>query len=149
MNQKQIEEIQASVNEAIGQARLKVEELLKAIDGALAVGTFVDLGEIRSEAQRALQTLPRGAKLYDPAVVITCQWEGVREYRGGSKDDRRRCAQAFADACNKILGAPALVVEEVHDEHRVRYERRLDDLNDAQVDLIRAALTQRGLFVED
>ena len=157
MDQKQIDEIQASVNEAIQQARRKVEELLTAIDGALAVGTFVDLGETRSEAERALSSLPKKApKLYDPALVLTCQMAGGRSYRGGSKEDRLRFAQVFADACTKIIGGPSVVVREVWDEHWVEYgdsdgddNHPLNDMNDAQRDLFDAALTQKGLIVEE
>ena len=154
MEQKQIDEIQASVNEAIQQARRKVEELLTAIDGALAVGTFVDLGETRREAERALSTLPKKApKLYDPALVITCQMAGGRSYRGGRQEDRRRFAQDFADACTKIMGQP-IGVREVWDEHWVEYgdsdpNHPLNEMDDAQRDLFDAALTHKGLIVEE
>ena len=154
MDQKQIDEIQASVNEAIQQARRKVEALIKAIDAALAIGAFVDLGEVRSEAQQALSTLPKKApKLYDPALVLTCQMAGGRSYRGGSKEDRRRLAQVFADACTKIMGQP-IGVREVWDEHWVEYgdsdpNHPLNEMDDAQRDLFDAALTHKGLIVEE
>ena len=150
MDQKQIGEIQASVNEAIRQARLRVQELVAAIDAALAIGNFVDLRVPRSEAEQALRTLPREApKLYDPALVLTCQQEGGRAYRGGSEEDRRRHAQAFADACNKIIGGQSVVAPQVHDEYWVEYGHLLDDMNDDQWKLFDAALKQNGLIVED
>ena len=154
MDQKQIGEIQASVNEAIRQARLRVQELVAAIDAAFAIGNFVDLRVPRSEAEQALRTLPKKApKLYDPALVITCQMAGGRSYRGGRQEDRRRFAQDFADACTKIMGQP-IGVREVWDEHWVEYgdsdpNHPLNEMDDAQRDLFDAALTHKGLIVEE